>query len=510
MIRRNGPQAWKNIHVTEKTQIEDLVDIDNAASGNVQPTGFALLKQASPEIDALIQSARQSGKRIRALGSGWALTDIAITDGWLINMKMLNGCFDMSNRYFEQTYPAEKRPYVVVAQCGISIGELNIHLEVTAPAGFRRALKTAGIGAGQTIAGAISGSTHGSAVNFGAIQDFVVGLQLVTGSGKSIWIERASYPVLNDEFVSNLDARRIRDDDVFNAALVSFGAFGIITAVALETDPIYQLRFPPVRDIAHDALKRKLNNFDSNDPNGLYHYEFVFDPYSKNKIAMEMSATKVNFEPGHPAPKPVWIVRSENGFAPGDKTPGWFFWLPLLTPGQKTALQFKQYRRLNILGDVRATPGQLFTATITYLEGYTESALGISINDAAKMIDISTNVIKQMKLPAISQVRLVHPSPALLGFTILGPKTAVFEFGLRNDSKFKLFEENITRELASADVAHTFHWSKNSGIDSQRLVTMYGEARVEKWREARKQIFNNDSSLMRVFDNAHLIRAGLT
>ena len=28
---------------------------------------------------------------------------------------------------------------------------------------------------------------------------------------------------------------------VFNAAIVSFGAFGIITALAIETDPIYQL-----------------------------------------------------------------------------------------------------------------------------------------------------------------------------------------------------------------------------------------------------------------------------
>ncbi|MCG8607353.1 FAD-binding protein [bacterium] len=510
MIRRNGPQAWKNIHVTEKAELDDLVDIDNSASGNVQPTGFALLKQAAKDIDALIQEAKLSGKRIRALGSGWALTDIAITDGWLLNMKMLNGCFDISNRYFEESYPEEKQPYVVVAQSGISIGELNIHLEVTATSGFGRSLKTAGIGAGQTIAGAISGSTHGSAVNFGAIQDFVVGLQIVTGSGKSIWIERASHPVLNDEFMSKLDTRRIRDDDVFNAAVVSFGAFGVITAVAIETDPIYQLKFPPVTDITHDALKHKLNNFDSNDPDGLYHYEFVFDPYSKKEIAMETWATKVDFEPGHPAPKPVWIARSEKGFHPGDKTPSWFFGLPFVTPGQKTALQFKQYRRLNILGDVRATPGQLFTATITYLEGYTESALGISINDAAKMIDISTDIIKHMKLPAMSQVRLVHPSPALLGFTSLSPKTAVFEFGLKNDSKFKLFEENLTKELTSAGVDYTFHWSKNSGIDSQRLIAMYGEARVEKWREARKHVFDNDSSFMRVFQNAHLIRAGLT
>lgn len=509
MIRRNGPQKWKNLHVTEEAELDDLIDIDNSAPGGPQPRGFGLLKQAARDLDGLVQEARQSGKRIRALGSAWALTDIAVTDGWLINTKLLNGCFDISDRHFEDGYPEEKRSYLVVAQCGISIGELNVHLEVTATAGFGRALKTSGIGAGQTIAGAISGNTHGSAINFGSTPDFVVGLQVVTGSGKSLWIERESYPVLNDEFVAHLDAELMRDDDVFNAAIVSFGAFGIITAVAIETNPIYQLKFPPVNDIAHSDLKRKLNNFDFDDPHGLYHYEFVWDPYSKKQQAMEALATKVDFEPGHPAPEPVWIVRNDKGFAPGDKAAIRFLALPLVTPGQKTALQFKQYRRLCILGDVRATPGQLFTASVTYLEGYTESALGVSIDDAAEMIEISTEVIKRMKLPAMSQVRVVHPSQALLGFTTLEPKTAVFEYGLTNDETFPEFENELTSALAAAGVDYRLHWSKNSGIDPQRLAHMYGAARIEKWRQARNKVFKNDAALMQVFDNDHLARAGL-
>ncbi len=510
MIRRNGVQRWKNVHATKEARLDDLIDIDNSASGGVQPTGFALLKQAARDIDGVVQEARQKGKRIRALGSGWALTDIAITDGWLLNTKLLNGCFDLSSRYFEASYPEEKRPYVVLAQCGISVGELNVHLEVTATAGFRRALKTSGIGAGQTIAGAISGNTHGAAINFGATPDFVVGLQLVTGSGKSLWIERASQPVLNDEFVDKLDAKRIRDDDVFNAAVVSFGAFGVITAVAIETDPIYQLRFPRVKNIAHDALKHKLNNFDFGDPAGLYHYEFVFDPYGKGETAMEALATRVSYEPGHPAPKPVWIVRSDKGFALGDKASATFSGLPLLTPGQKTAFQFKQYRKKAILSDVRGTPGQLFTATITYFEGFTESALGVSINNAARTMEICTQVIRQMKLPAMSQVRIVHPSPALLSFTYLGPKTVVFEFGLAHNSKFAAFEDSLTAELTAAGIAYTFHWSKNSGIDPQRLNAMYGAARVIRWREARKRVFENDTALIKIFENDHLVRAGLT
>lgn len=168
-------QPKRSGSTTSSTQI-----IQGPAAGN-RP-GLHLLNQAARDLDALAGEARQRGKRVRALGSAWALTDIAAVDkGWLVNMKALNGCFDISDKYFESTYPPSQRPYVVLVQAGMSVAELNTHLELTAPAGFRRSLKTAGIGAGQTIAGAVSGNTHGSAINFGAMPDFVIGLQIVTG-----------------------------------------------------------------------------------------------------------------------------------------------------------------------------------------------------------------------------------------------------------------------------------------------------------------------------------------
>jgi hypothetical protein len=509
MIRRNGARAWQNVHATKRARVDDLIDVDNSAPGSAHLEWIELLRQAARDMDTLAAEARVRRKCIRALGSAWALTDIACTDGWLVNTKLLNGCFDVPDRYFELMYPSAQRPYIVIAQCGMSIGELNVHLEVTSTVGFPRALKTTGIGAGQTVAGAVSGNTHGAAINFGSTPDWVVGLQVVTGSGRSMWIERASEPVLNDAFVTQLDAERVRDDDVFNAALVSFGAFGIITAVAVATDPLYQLKFAPVHDIAHADLKHKLDNFDYCDPVGLYHYEFVFDPYSRKQQAMEAVATRVEYEAGHPAPNPVWIVRSERGFAPGDHASPFLLRLPFISPGRKTAVQFEQYRDKCILGDVRSTPGQCFTATISYLEGNTESALGVSITDAARTMDIATSVIRSMKLPAMSQVRVVHPTRALLGFTSLAPKTVIFEFGVTDDARFPKFENALLRELDNAGIRYALHWSKNSGIDPARLETMYGTDRITRWRNARARVFDNDPALQAVFDNEHLRRAGL-
>ncbi len=113
-----------------------------------------------------------------------------------------------------------------------------------------------------------------------------------------------------------------------------------------------------------------------------------------------------------------------------------------------------------------------------------------------------------MGTPARSQVRRCILQ-ALLGFTQLPPKTAVFEFGLRNNDTVAEFERRLTDALRNAGVRYTFHWSKNSGITPQRLEEMYGREKVERWRAARQRVFGNDPALMRVFENAHLVRAGL-
>jgi FAD/FMN-containing dehydrogenase len=320
MIRRHGARTWNNIHLTKKAELADLIDVDNSAPGAVMPTGFAVLKQTADAFDSLIQEARQQGVRLRALGSAWALTDIAVTDGWLINTKLLNGCFDLTDEYFESTYPAPKRPLLALAQCGISINELNIYLERGQQSPLRRAMKTSGIGAGQTVAGAFSGNTHGSAIQFGSTPDFVVGIHLVTGTGQSLWIERQSYPVLNDHFISRLGARLVRNDDLFDAAVVSFGAFGLIAAVAIETDPLYQLVFPPVEKLEYSALGARLDQLallDQFNPAEPYHYEYIFNPYDKDKIALATSATVIDYQEGFPVPEPMWIARDEKDFALG-------------------------------------------------------------------------------------------------------------------------------------------------------------------------------------------------
>lgn len=507
MLRRNGPKDWHNAHITFRTKVHDLIDIDNVdSSGNV-PKGFTLLRNAAETMHQLVLEAKAARKRLRAIGAGWALSDINITDGFLLNTKALNSRFDVIDKFFEASVPSDVRRRIIVAQCGNQIAELNDELELAPPSGRPLSLQAQGIGNGQTIAGAVSGNTHGSQLNFGAMPDFVVGIHLVTGAGKPLWIERKSRPIFNADFVDRIGAKLQRDDDdVFNAAVVSFGTFGIIAAMAIEMADRYHLEFGPIVDRTWDEMKARLDNFNPATPPGLYHHEFIFDPYSRR--TMETSARKVPWAPGFPTPKPRWIVRTENGIAPGAKTAELLAALPV--PAKlKTKFSYDQYRKLALLNKVRGTPGQIYTSSIYYLEGYAEAAFGVSITDASRMLEISRQVIMDMKLPAMSQVRFVAPSKATLGFTQHGPLTTVFEYGLINNPSFAQFEQKMDAAMRAAGVRYTMHWSKNSGISAEKVRHMYGEATVNKWIEARRRVFQNDRDLMKVFENAALVRANL-
>ena len=513
MLHRDdrGAQAWNGVHVTHRTTVAQLVDIDNVGPDGALLAGFDMFRYAGESLDSLIGEARDAGQRILPIGAGWALSRINITDGWLLNTKLLNGCYDIGERYFDAAYPTAERRNVVLAQAGMQVAELNAYLELLPRKDSdRRAIRAAGIGNGQTVAGSVSGNTHGSQLTYGAMPDFVVGLHIATGSGRTLWIERASKPVLNEEFAAKIGADLIRDDDVFNAAVVSFGAFGIIAAMAVETAPIYQLDFPPIADVPYADLKARLGAFADAPPEDLYHYEFIFDPYSRKQVAMEASAPKVEYEPGVPTPTPRWIVRDKNGYAPGInilRLVGLLRWV--VPPRIFTALEFKQYRKTALLDDVRGSPGQIYTSSIYYLEGYIESAFAVSVRDAAATIEVSSEVTQEMGLPSIYQVRLCRASPATLAFTQHEPISAVFELGMIHDDRFAEYERRLDAAFRKAGIRYTMHWSKNSGIDPDRLEYMYGAAKIASWKAARRVVFGNDATLMKVFDTDVLVDAGL-
>jgi hypothetical protein len=114
-----------------------------------------------------------------------------------------------------------------------------------------------------------------------------------------------------------------------------------------------------------------------------------------------------------------------------------------------------------------------------------------------------------MRLPSINQVRLCRASQATLAFTRHEPITAVFEFGMIHDERFREFERRLDAAFRQAGIRYTMHWSKNSGLTPDQLDYMYGPDRVASWKAARRAVFGDDAALMKVFESDAMVEAGL-
>src|SRR6186997_940603 len=187
-IIKQGVRKWTNLHQTVTQQVVDVYDLVNETSG----TALQNYNDSTKGIQGLIRQSIDSGVPIRPLGGNWSLSPIAATSGIILNTKPLNTIFTITDGSVSPHYPGEARR-LCFAQCGTGIWELNKFL-------FARGLSLSACGAsnGQTIAGAMATGTHGAAINFGAIQDAVVGLHLIVGPDRHIFLERASYPVAAD------------------------------------------------------------------------------------------------------------------------------------------------------------------------------------------------------------------------------------------------------------------------------------------------------------------------
>lgn len=242
------------------------------------------------------------------MGNNWSFSPVAMCNGGMLNTKALNLRFDLGNSSLSPAYlqAGGRKEELFFVQCGMSMLELNEVLELH----YRRSVKVSGGSNGQSVASATATGTYGGALYTGAIHDTIVGLHLVTGPYRHVWLERASAPVVSDQFVNALGAVAIWDDDMFNAAVISFGSFGIIHDVLLQTEPLFILeeyRFdhipytPELKDAIERqdmlALRHLLNQLadESGLPEGLK-VKISEESHTKKFYHLEMALNPHNFE----------------------------------------------------------------------------------------------------------------------------------------------------------------------------------------------------------------------
>lgn len=207
-------------------------------------------------VDAVAQAVANN-KRIRAHGSKFSYNNMPYNDEYVLETCRLNYAkigLKASELHAAYVGLADQLAFI---QAGVRIREFH---QALLDKGLN--LRTMGNSDGQRVVGAISTGTHGSRTYFGSTQDFVKCLHLVIVD-EHVFLQRASDKVVNADFINNhlSGARLIEDDDLFNAALVNLGSFGVIHAIVVQAEPAYRLR-GHFKQFHYPDIKNQINTLD--------------------------------------------------------------------------------------------------------------------------------------------------------------------------------------------------------------------------------------------------------
>ena len=501
ILHVSSKRRWQNWHESFSQPLKKLIDVWNH-DPNMSAVHF--YNGTTAGLQELIQEALNTGESIRGLGGGWSFSRVAATDGILVNTKPLNYRFSIGPTQVHPHYHGDAAN-LVFAQCGMAIAELHKYLNTRG-----KSLKTCGASNGQTIVGALSTGTHGSALEVGAIHDVVVGLHIVVSPGRHVWLERQSSPVLVDGFAHALGAELIRDDVLFHAALVSFGSFGLIHGALVEAEDMYYMHASRTRmpfteslwaaidrlDFAHLPLERP-------PPERPYHFQVVIDPHdlAGGGYVTVMYKDTARDPHANPPASGSKITSGDNAL----EVIGVLLDLASeLTPfavTQLTKLVYEEY------DNVSGTLAEIFTDTTTRGK-VASAAMGIPLGRVREALDLALQINQEYPFPGLFAVRYVTSSPATLAFTRHPAHTCVFELDGPHSQRTMTFYRRVWRSFDAAGIPYTFHWGKINNLDAQRVRAMYGEAAIEQWRTARHALLDT-AALRAAFANPFIRDLGL-
>ena len=192
--------------------------------------------------------------KVKVAGAGHSFTDIACTDGVMIDLSRMNRVLSVEGDE-------------VTVEAGITLRELGPQL-----AARGLAMENQGDVDPQTVAGAISTATHGTGGRFRNLSAQVAALRVVTGSGEAV---------------------DLRDGDDLLAGRVSLGALGAISTVTLRCAPAFTIHRVDEPRPLDDVLVRLDEHVDAND-----HFELFVFPYTRT--ALTLTSERTDREPRPP------------------------------------------------------------------------------------------------------------------------------------------------------------------------------------------------------------------
>jgi len=419
-------------------------------------TNWARQQRCAPERietprseDDLVRAVA-GARRVKVAGSGHSFTDIACTDGVMIDMSAMRQVLAVDG-------------HELTVEAGITLHDLGAQLCARG-----LAMENQGDVDPQALAGAISTATHGTGGRFGNLSSQVTAVRLVTGAGE----------VLD-----------IREGDELRAARVSLGALGAISAITMRCVPAFTIH----RIDEPRALDEVLPGFaqvgldelvDSHD-----HWEAFVLPYTRRALTLTSERTDRAPEPPGRAATFLHDVVLENAALGAFCRLGRRF--PALIP-------LLNRRLVGLMGRSEQLDASNRVYANTRLVRFTEMEYGIPRERAAEALERVLALIERRRLPIgfPIELRMVAPDDALLSTAYERPTAyiAVHQYvGMEFESYFRAVEA-IMDEYGGRP-----HWGKRHYQSEATLRPRYPE--WDRFAELRER-FDPE----RMFENDYLRR----
>jgi L-gulonolactone oxidase len=394
-----------------------------------------------PHSEEELVRAVTGAERVKVAGAGHSFTDIACTDGVMVDMSAMRRMLGVDGNE-------------VTVEAGITLHDLGEEL-----LGRGLAMENQGDVDPQTVAGAISTATHGTGGRFGNLSSQVVGIRLVDGTG---------------------EVRELREGDELRAARVSLGALGAIAAVTLRCVPAFTIHRVDEPRPLDDVLPRLDELVDAND-----HWEAFVMPYTRRALALTSERTERTPEPPGRAAAFMHDVVLENAVLGLFCRTGRAFPSLIPTLNRRLAGLMGRAEHLDASNRVYAN---------TRLVRFTEMEYALPREHAAEALERVLAVIERRRLPIgfPIELRVVAPDDALLSTAYERPTAyiAVHQYvGMEFETYFRAVEA-IMDEYGGRP-----HWGKRHYQSEATLRLRYPE--WDRFKEIRERFdperrFEND------------------
>jgi L-gulono-1,4-lactone dehydrogenase len=394
-----------------------------------------------PRSEEELIRAVTGARRVKVVGSGHSFTDIACTDGVLVDLSLMRDVRSVEGNE-------------VTVEAGIALNGLGEELRVRG-----LAMENQGDVDPQTLAGAISTATHGTGARFGNLSSQVARIRLVDGTG---------------------EVREIGEGDELRAARVSLGALGAIAAVTLRCVPAFQIHRVDEPRPLDDVLPRLDELVDSHD-----HWEAFVMPYTRKALTLTSERTDQAPDPPGRAAAFMHDVVLENAvlglFCRTGRA------IPRLIPALNRGLAALMGRSEHLDASNRVYAN-------TRLVRFTEMEYAIPRESAAEALERVLALIERRSLPIgfPIELRVVRPDDALLSTAYERPTAyiAVHQYvGMEYETYFRAVEA-IMDEYGGRP-----HWGKRHYQSEATLRPRYPE--WDRFAEIRERFdperrFEND------------------